>query len=407
MSWRWAVAIAAVGTGGTLAAAAFFHMPAHEALELAGIAGGAAIGTGAAGAVLIGALRRRPFGVQAAVLGVVAVATVGIGALATARAMFISGHDLHSLLVILLAAGTVSVLVATILGHRVAAASRALGAAARRIGHGELSAEIRAPAAGEFESLARELGTMSHRLDEARRRERELEASRRELTAWVSHDLRTPLAGIRAMAEALEDRVVNDPETVARYHRTLRVESDRLSRLVDELFEVSVIQAGALEFQTERGSLRDLVSDAISAASPAADARGIRLEGRMDDTVSELDLSPSAVTRVLRNLLENAIHHTPNDGSVLVEAGQVDDLAVVSVRDECGGIPQSDLVRVFEPAFRGEAARTPGRGSGAGLGLAIARGIVEAHHGEITVRNEDGGCRFTIRLPLRQTARGG
>jgi signal transduction histidine kinase len=157
----------------------------------------------------------------------------------------------------------------------------------------------------------------------------------------------------------------------------------------------------------EWASLGDLVSNAISAATPAADARRVRLEGRLEDRpIPEVQVSPGGVARVLRNLLENAIRHTPSDGSIVVTTGSTGAEAYVSVADGCGGIAGPDMERVFDPAFRGEAARTPTSDGGAGLGLAIARGIVEAHHGQISVRNEGPGCTFTVRLPLSQPTDG-
>jgi signal transduction histidine kinase len=248
--------------------------------------------------------------------------------------------------------------------------------------------------------LAAELTATEARLDEARRRERTLEASRRELVAWVSHDLRTPLAGIRAVVEALEDGVVTDPDTVARYHRTLREEVDHLAALVDDLFELSRTQAGALRLQFSRVSLGDLVSDALAGSAPVAAAKGVHLEGRVVGRATDVEASPPEVLRALRNLLENAIRHTPSDGSVVVEAGVDDDApdsVYVSVRDTGGGVPEADLERIFEVAFQTDPARTPG--GGAGLGLAIAKGLVDAHRGELTVRNENGGAQFTLRLP--------
>jgi signal transduction histidine kinase len=395
--------VAVLGAGAIVTTSMTLGMPAHEALTLAGIAGGAVLIAGAGGAGLLLALRRRPIGVQVSAVVLVSVATVAAGAVAAAQAMFLSQHDLDALLVILLAAGTTGALVAMVLGDRVAAAASSLEQALRRIGGGDLrGGAVKSSATGEFGTLARELDEMSVRLEAALARERAVEASRRELTAWVSHDLRTPLAGIRAMAEALEDRVVDDPVTVARYHRSMRIETDRLARLVDELFELSVINSGALRLQMERVSLGDLVSDALAATAPAAQARRVRLQGRLISSAPELELSPTKVARVLRNLLENAVRYTPSDGSVWVEAGIQDGGAYVTVADECGGIPTADLDRVFDLAFRGEAARTPGEDGGAGLGLAIAKGIVEAHSGEITVRNEGQGCRFTVRLPLSQ-----
>jgi signal transduction histidine kinase len=401
-SYRSIVVVGVVGALATILVSITYNMPAGEALQLAGIAGGSALLVGAVGTAFLHALRRRALGTQLTVAALTSVGAVGVGAIVAANAMFISQHDLHTLLVILLAAGTVGVLTALTLGRRVRLAGRSLGEAARRIGSGDLAVTVAEPSTGEFADLARELDAMARRLDEARKKERALEASRRELTAWVSHDLRTPLAGIRAMAEALEDGVVQDPETVGRYYRTLRIEAERLAHLVDELFELSVINAGALHLQMERAALGDLVSDAIAAAGPSARARHVRIEGQLKGRGPDLELSPSYVARVLRNILDNAVQHTPNDGAVWVEAGVDGVDAYVTVADECGGIPEPVLDRVFDAAFRGEPARTPGMDGGAGLGLAIARGIVEAHHGEITVRNDGPGCRFTVRLPLSQ-----
>jgi signal transduction histidine kinase len=341
--------------------------------------------------------------VQAAAVALVSVVAVGVGAWAGAQAMFLSDHDLDALAVMLLAAGAVGVGAALLLGRRVGDVSRSLAEVARSLGHGTTgegaAPGFPAPAAPpELARLRAELEQTSARLDEARARERALDASRRELVAWVSHDLRTPLAGIRAVIEALEDGVVDDAETMARYHTTVREEADRLAALVDDLFELSRTQAGVLRLHLEQVSLGDLVSDAIAGAAPVAEAKGVHLEGRLDGHSPSLSVSAPEVLRALRNIMENAIRHTPSDGTVVVEAGLDADHAYVSVADSGGGIPESDLSRVFDVAFRGDAARTPG--AGAGLGLAIARGLVEAHRGEITVRNENGGACFTVRLPL-------
>ena len=372
----------------------------NETFELVLLAAGTAGVAAMIGALVLHALRRWSLGAQAAAVAVVAVVGVGVGAWAGARAMFLSEHDLWALGVILVAAGVVGVASALVLGRRVGAASKALVDVARRLGERDARPAGPGPAAPqELARLHRELDLTSQRLEQARAREQALDSSRRELVAWVSHDLRTPLAGIRAIVEALEDGVVDDPATIARYYSTLRGEADRLAELVDDLFELSRAQAGVLELHIERVSLRDLVSDALAGASPVAAAKSVRLEGRLDGPPAELEVSASEVLRALRNILENAIRHTPSDGTVTVEAGRDDARAYVSVVDTGGGIPERDLPRVFEVAFRGDAARTPGD-AGAGLGLAIARGFVEAHQGDITVRNEDGGCRFTVHLPL-------
>ncbi len=373
----------------------------NETLELALLAAGTAAVAAVVGAFVLRTLRTRSLAAQVAAVAVVAVLGVAVGAWAAARAMFLSDHDLWALGVILIAAGAVAVVSALLLGRRVGAASEALVSVARRLGDGDARPAGPGPAAPpELARLHRELEITSQRLEQARAREQALDSSRRELVAWVSHDLRTPLAGIRAIVEALEDGIVDDPETVRRYYATLRDEADRLAELVDDLLELSRAQAGVLQLQLERVSLGDLVSDALAGASPIASAKGVRLEGRLEGPTAELEVSTSEVLRALRNILENAIRHTPSDGAVTVVAGRDDGGAYVSVSDTGGGIPERDLPRVFDVAFRGDAARTP-ENAGAGLGLAIARGFVEAHRGDITVRNENGGCRFTVHLPLR------
>ncbi|MGH9280986.1 MAG: sensor histidine kinase [Acidimicrobiales bacterium] len=395
-----ALAVAVAGTLVTTVVSIAVGMSAGDSLMLAAWAVAAAGAAGLLGAAVLAATRTRTIATQVVVVAVTAVAAVGAATLVAAAGMYVSDHDLHVLAVVLLAGGTAGVVVALVLGERVAASSRSLRLAVQGIAAQAPPGAPGETAAEELAALARELDVMSARLEEARASEQALEESRRELVAWVSHDLRTPLAAIRAMTEALEDGVVDSPETVERYHRTIRQEADRLSELVDDLFELSRIHAGALRLQMERASLVDIVSDAIAAAGPVASAKGVRLEGRLREEPPELLLSTPEFSRVLRNLIENAIRHTPSDGTVFVEAGADGEAAYVSVADGCGGIRPEHLDRVFEVAFRGEDARTPGQDNGAGLGLAIAKGLVDAHAGEIVVANEGDGCRFTVRLPL-------
>jgi signal transduction histidine kinase len=237
------------------------------------------------------------------------------------------------------------------------------------------------------------LQATSAKLAESRDRERALEASRRELVAWISHDLRTPLAGLRAMSEALEDGVAADPD---RYLRQIRAEVERLNDMVGDLFELSRIHAGTLALSPSRISLYDLVGDALAGADPLAREHGVRLVGgRVEPVPVEVD--GKEMSRVLGNLLVNAIRRTPADGTVAVAAERSDEGVVLSVTDGCGGIPEEDLPRVFDTGWRGTHARTPP--AGAGLGLAIVRGIVEAHQGQAAVHNVPGGCRFEVTLP--------
>ncbi|GAA4536635.1 sensor histidine kinase [Amycolatopsis samaneae] len=236
---------------------------------------------------------------------------------------------------------------------------------------------------------------------EARERERAAEASRRELVAWISHDLRSPLAGIQAMAEALADGVVSERAEVTGYAQRIAGETTRLSGMVGDLFELSRITAGALRLTMSAVPLRDVVSDAVAAQAPVAERKRVRVLENADAWPVVSGSDPE-LARIVRNLVSNAIRHTPPDGTVAVQLGVDGADALLAVDDSCGGIPDDEIGRVFDVAFRGTRARTPERGgeAGGGLGLAIAKGLVEAHHGRIGVLNHGPGCRFEVRLPL-------
>ncbi len=369
-----------------------------DLLVVIAIALACSLAVAVSGLLLMRVIRQRSLVLSLAVVALVSVGAVLAGALGTAKAMFLSDHDLSVLLVVVVVAGSVGIVTAVVLGRAVVAGSRALGVAAAGLGDGGYTPTGR-PLSAELATLDRQLAETSARLEASRARERALEASRRELVAWVSHDLRTPLAGIRAMAEALEDGVVTDEETVARYHAGLRREADRLAAMVDDLFELSRINASALQLSLQEVSLADVVSDALVSAHPVATAKGVRLVGGAADGLPFVEGSLPELGRVLRNLLSNAIRHTPADGVVSIQAGSDERSAFVEVIDACGGIPSDDLPRLFDVAFRGTAARTPDDDGGAGLGLAIARGLVEAHNGEITIANAGSGCRVLVRLP--------
>jgi signal transduction histidine kinase len=353
-----------------------------DTLAVALIAAGCAVPVGLAGAVALRLLGHRSITASTSVVALVGTASVVAGVVGTASAMFLSSHDLRVVLLVAAVAGVVALAAALLLGRRLARQS-----------------------VWERESAERE---------------RALEASRRDLVAWVSHDLRTPLAGLRAMAEALEDGVVDEPAQVAAYHSALRREADRLAGMVDDLFELSRIQAGALRLHLDAVPLGDLVSDAVAVVGPAAARKRVRVLAGGAGAWPTVRGSDAELGRVVRNLLANAVRHTPTDGAVVIAAGTSaavhdgaragaeepggDRVAWLSVQDGCGGIPDDDLPRLFDVAFRGEAARTPAGApdslaGGAGLGLAIARGLVEAHRGTITVHNAGAGCRFVIRLP--------
>jgi signal transduction histidine kinase len=269
---------------------------------------------------------------------------------------------------------------------------------ARRFGDsGRFETGARGPT--ELQQLSDELAETARRLQESRVREQRLEESRRELVSWVSHDLRSPLAALRAMTEALEDGLADDP---ARYHHQIRVEVDRMVRMVDDLFELSRIHAGVLSLDLQPVAVGDVVSEALAGADPVARAGGVRLGGRVEDGLF-VTADPGEFSRVVSNLLANAIRHTPADGVVEVTGRRVGNSVELSVTDACGGLSREDMARVFDVAWQGSSARTPTPGSpvgrGAGLGLAIVKGLVEAHRGQVAVANHAPGCRFVVTIP--------
>jgi len=377
-------------------------MPGVQALDLLHVLeSAAAIGavTTIIGVFALRALARRSIGAMLALISGVTVVTsiAGVGGITVI--MVANLQDREVMLELIAIAGLAGFAVAMLISRKLTKASRQLLTSVQKVGDSGLYIPPSVPLPAEMAGLSDGLAIAHERLAQARNRERALEASRRELVAWVSHDLRTPLAGLRAMAEALEDQVVVDPRTVSTYHTQIRREVDRLSVMIDDLFELSRIHAGALRLSRRMVGLDDLVAEVLASAEPVARAKGVRLAG---SAVRGMPIyaDPAEFGRALRNLVINAIRHTPCDGTVEVLGDIHEGIAHFSVSDACGGIPPQDLPRVFDVAFRGEAARTPGPQEGAGLGLSIARGIVEAHSGQIAVRNAGPGCQFLIRLPL-------
>ena len=235
-------------------------------------------------------------------------------------------------------------------------------------------------------------------LNESRAREQALERARRELVAWMSHDLRTPLAGLRAMAEALEDGVPDDPSV---YYKRIGAAVDRLDRMVDDLFDLSRIEAGSLGPLSARVVVNDVVDEVVLTLGALASAQGVELAGHgATDAGAVVRGDPAILDRAVANLVANAIRHTASGGRVAVRVGTRPGQVLLDVDDECGGIAPDVLPRVFDVGYRGASERPAAtRAGGAGLGLAITRGIIEAHHGSVDVVNTERGCRFRVTLP--------
>ena len=353
-----------------------------------------------AGIAMLKAMAGRQIGVLLGVIvGTTVVASLSVCA-AVAILMIGDSADREVILELLPLPGICGLVVAAFLRHSFTRASKRLLNSVAEVGDSGIYTPPDGVLPAELAGLSRGLAEAHDRLGRARAREQALEASRRELVAWVSHDLRTPLAGLRAMAEALEDQVVIDPREVSHYHSQIRRETDRLTAMIDDLFELSRIHSGTLRLSRRLVGLEDLVAEVVASTEPMARAKGIRLAGSAVRGMPVL-IDSAEMGRAVRNLVTNAIRHTPPQGTIEVIGEIQAGLACVSISDECGGIPEADLPRVFDVAFRGESARTPDpQGGGAGLGLSIARGIVDAHSGQITVHNTGPGCQFTIRIPL-------
>jgi len=376
---------------------------ATDLWEIIWVAGACALGVGTVGLVVAWLTRRWTIRWHLLLVSIIAAGGTYVGAMAIAHRMFLSAHDLRVTTVVSSVSAVVAVAVALVVGHAMTRWSTQLQKEVLAIQPG--SAPV-ATSGGphELRALSSALADAQTRLTEANERERLLEGSRRELISWVSHDLRTPLAGMRAMAESLEDGLAPDPD---RYHRQIREQADKMAAMVDDLFELSRIQAGVLTITPETFDLGDLISEALATADPVARAHRVLLRGEATDPI-EVTADPAGLSRVLSNLLVNAIRHTPSDGIVEVAARRRPGGVELAVTDQCGGLSPETLERAFDVAWRGEAARTPNDprtgnalGRGAGLGLAIVRGIVEAHSGTVAVTNlsDHAGCRFSVILP--------
>ena len=304
----------------------------------------------------------------------------------TAVLMFLSAHDLALLAGLLGFAVGISVVVAFAFSEPTARSIRDLARAARRMSAGSLDTRVPVQSRDEVGELGEAFNAMAEKLEVSFAKERELEWSRKDLVSAVSHDLRTPLASIRAMVESINDGVVTDPETLKRYIRTTLTETENLSRLVDDLFELSQIDAGVLELQMEAALLQDLISDTLETMSPQAAAQNLKLDGSVDDELEPVVMDTPRVQRVLYNLVQNSIRHTPPDGTIYVHAQDKGPEVQVGVADTGEGIVEQEIERLFDRSFRTDRSRSRQSG-GAGLGLSIAKGIVEAHGGRIWVES--------------------
>jgi signal transduction histidine kinase len=399
MGWRGLallLLVAAVGALGTLAMGAAMGMHASELAHLAALMVPALAVTFVTIAVARPLLARSSMRQSLLAVAIVS-AVVGLANLVVlARQMFVNDHDAATLGVLFLYSTGAGVGAALALARARSRAVAQLAETARTLGEGDLDARVgRLDGGPELDTLARTLDDMATQLQEAVERERRVEATRRDLVTAVSHDLRTPLSSLRAMVEAIDEGVIEDAPGLRRYAMEMRRSVSQLVSMVDDLFELVRIDAGAVEIETHQARLVEIVNSAV--ATVEVQAREKRLSVVTDlNGAEEAPCSPR-ITRVLQNLLVNAVRHTPADGTVRVHASRSEDWLVVAVEDTGEGMAPEDLARVFKPFFRADPARS---GTGAGLGLALARRIVESLGGRIEAESRPAvGSRFSIQLP--------
>lgn len=335
---------------------------------------------------------------------VVASAVLVVNIVVLARLMFIStDHDLQVLLSAAVFGAIVAVGFAIWAAYGPLARIATVNRAIRDLAAGHVGQTITAPGDDEIARLARDVNALSSRLAEADAERRSLDVQRRELTAAISHDLRTPLSTIRAMVDAMADGVVSEPVDMKRYFATIRRDIERLNRMIDDLFELAQIDAGAMRLRLQPVAVQDIVSEVVDAMRTRAELAGVRMELSIEDQLAPAMLDGDRLERAVGNLLRNALEHTSRGGRVHVRVSGDDGQATVEVSDTGEGIDEEDLPNIWTRFYRADRSRTRAddASDGAGLGLAITKGIVELHGGKVDVRSHRGaGSVFALVLPL-------
>jgi signal transduction histidine kinase len=332
---------------------------------------------------------------QFALTVAIAVAPVLVALIVIGLLMVVSGHGAALVAAIVIAAGALAVLAAMLVADGILGDVESIRDGLTAVGRGERDVQIRTAARDELSELAGAANMMIGRLKAEEAARDQSDAARRDLMAAVSHDLRTPITSLRLLAEAVDDEVV-DGELRRSYIERMRTHIDALSALIDDLFELSRLEAGDINWSLERVPLGELVGETVEAMRVQADRKGVAVVAEVPPALGPARANPEKLQRVLFNLIQNAIRHTPADGSVVVRAEPVEDRIEIEVADTGDGIEPGDRESVFEAFYRADASRTS---DGAGLGLAVSRAIVEAHGGRIWLPETPVGTRVRFSVP--------
>lgn len=341
-----------------------------------------------AGRSRIGGLRRQ-FGLLAAVAAAQLAIAVGV----FVQLMFVSGHDAFFTVLVAAFTGVLALWAGRLLGRRALADVDAVRATLEAVGQGRRDVRTNLGGQDELARLGADVDEMVATLACEER-------ARRGLIASVSHDLRTPLTSLRLLVEAIDDDLVTDAAMRRDYLRRISANVRALSALIDDLFELSRLESGEIRWTMEHVMLDDLVYETIEAMRPHADAGSVAVRAELAPQLAAAQANPEQIQRVLFNLIQNAIRHTPADGSVVVRAAAATEGAIeIEVADSGRGIAGDERDHVFDPFFQGTDRSARSSDSGAGLGLAISRAIIEAHGGRIWLADSERGTCVRFRLP--------
>ena len=405
-TWMGGALALALGIGaGLLLAQLLMSPPARDLRTMAGYLTLSGAATMAGGWLALNAADRAlgvPLRVKAFLGGIIGNAVALLNIAIIAQLMFVStAHDLKLLIAVITFSAVVTLFFSMWVATTVAARVDAVASAIRSLAGGNYESRADVRGGDEVAQLAADVNALAARLSEAQEQRQALDRERHELTAAISHDLRTPLASVRAMVEALADRVVVDPEETQRYFAIMRREVERLDRMIDDLFELAQTDAGALTLDRRPLALQEVAAEVVDAMQARSQQREVSLSLQIEGEPPQLSLDGARMERVVSNLVRNAVEYTPEGGRVTVGVFAENGCVSLRVSNTGPGIDEADLPRVWDRFYRAEKSRQrQNGGDGGGLGLAIVKGFVEAHGGSVGAASAPGeGTTFTIRLP--------